>query len=168
MSQPHDVTRRTLLIAGGIGAMAAAWPASAGAACASSEWTAVEKANVKVVTDFLAAWEAGDVERIVKFLTDDSLVRLTAHTQRPPLAGPAPVADAARKFFSTSSLKFKVLETMASGPIVVSNRIDRNTTKTGIVDYYYLGVFFLKDGKVKEWSDYEVAPSKPVKPGQPF
>ena len=35
-----------------------------------------------------------------------------------------------------------------------------------VQDLYYLGAFFLVDGKIKEWNDYEVASPTPVKPGQ--
>jgi limonene-1,2-epoxide hydrolase len=52
--------------------------------------------------------------------------------------------------------------------MVINNRIDRITTKDGSQDLHYLGVFFVKDGHIKEWSDYEVGAATPVKPGQPL
>ena len=50
----HDVTRRTFLATGGLGALAAAAPRRALAA----QPTAVEEANVTVVNEFCAAFVA--------------------------------------------------------------------------------------------------------------
>ncbi len=49
----------------------------------------------------------------------------------------------------------KILETFARGPVVVNSRTDstlkgtRSTNPTPVV-----GVFILRDGKIREWSDY--------------
>lgn len=51
----------------------------------------------------------------------------------------------------------------------MNNRIDRLMRQNGsATDVYYVGLFFLQKGKIVEWIDYSVAPSMPVKPGQPL
>ena len=162
-----NVTRRGFLAGGGMAAVGAALASSAEGAWTPKEWTAVEKANVKTVADFLHAWETGSADTLAGLLADGAQARVGAHTGQ-PAANPEALRKTAAQFFSTSSVQFKVLETVAQGPLVVNTRIDRITSKTGVQDLHYLGVFFVKDGRIKEWSDYEVAPASPVKAGQPL
>jgi limonene-1,2-epoxide hydrolase len=157
------MNRRVFLAAGGAGAAAAAWPSIAEAAWASSGWSAEEKANVKVVNGMLAALEAKDVAHIAQAFSEHTSVRFTAHTDDAPMRGRAAVEDAFKKMLPTLSVAFKVIDTAAKGPLVIVNRTDRITMKTGTSDMHYLGVFFVKDGLIKEWSDYEVGPATPVK-----
>ena len=53
------------------------------------------------------------------------------------------------------SVEFRVLETFASGPIVINHRIDRFDSPNPLT-WEGVGVFFIKDGKIKEWSDYTI------------
>ena len=62
--------RRTLISAAGAAAAAAVF-ARPGAANAA-EWTEPEKANVKIVTDFCAAWLTHDSNTVNAFLADGS------------------------------------------------------------------------------------------------
>lgn len=173
MSERDDVTRRRFLTVGGVSAIAAAgFPASLQAAWGSDSWTAEEQANVRVVSAFLGSWEhGGDANRMASLLAEDVVSRPTAHNQEaPPLEDREALrAFAANAFANGTVVEFKVLDTMATGPIVVNNRIDRLTREDGTAtDVYYLGVFFLKDGKIAEWTDYSVAEGTPVTPGQPL
>ena len=54
-----------------------------------------------------------------------------------------------------TSVDFKILETFASGPIVINRRVDRFALKVPLT-VEVVGVFFVKDGKIKEWSDYTI------------
>lgn len=147
-------------------AAAVGMPAPLGAAWMPKDWTATEKANVKVVEQFERAWEQKNVDALVALFAPDALIRASAHTPQPP-SNPAALRAMATKFLSAGSVKFTTLETVAVGPMVINNRIDRLTMPDGgVQDIYFMGVFFLKDGKIKEWLDYEVAPGKTVKAGQ--
>ncbi len=79
---------------------------------------------------------------------------------------PEQFKGAISKFFESGGVQFKTSETDANGPVVTNVRVDRITSKAGQQDLHYMGVFFLKDGKILEWNDYEIAPATPVKPGQ--
>jgi limonene-1,2-epoxide hydrolase len=48
------------------------------------------------------------------------------------------------------------LKTYAAGPIVINHRIDHFTSKTKPLLFEGVGVFFVKDGKIKEWTDYTI------------
>lgn len=140
--------RRFLAVAGaGMGA----WLGAAGRADAVDP-TPLESANVKTVTDFCAAWSTRDMARILPFLADDCVYRMTETT--PPANGHDGVVQRLKQWLDDSSLvEFKILELKASGPIVITHRIDRFVTKQPLT-WEGVGVFFVKDRKIKEWSDY--------------
>jgi limonene-1,2-epoxide hydrolase len=167
------VTRRDLVAAGGLSAFALAVsriaqaadaPASGAAPVApnlnspSAASTAViEKANVQLVKDFCKAWgddppDADDMAN--KYLADDVLVRF-GDTIEPVTGHEAAVALFQTFLSSGERYDLKILETFARGPIVVNSRIDstikgtRTTHPTSVI-----GVFVVKNGKIKEWSDY--------------
>jgi limonene-1,2-epoxide hydrolase len=147
MTEFGTLTRRGLFAAAAIIAVAA--PGLAGSAKADA---ATEKANIKVVNDFIAAWN--DPDKAVTFLSDKASVRMVE--DQPAVVGPTAV-DAAFKSFLTPgvSLKVKTLSTTAHGPVVLNKRVD--TMKTpGKPDQAFpvAGVFIVKDGKIVEWADY--------------
>jgi limonene-1,2-epoxide hydrolase len=112
--------------------------------------TAEAAPDVRLVTDFCASVSTLDPAAMRPFLADDVVYRMTETT--PPIAGVDAVLETYRKLNATG-ITFKVLETFAAGPIVITRRIDtfagpRSFTWEGV------GVFFVKDGKIKEWSDY--------------
>jgi limonene-1,2-epoxide hydrolase len=86
------------------------------------------------------------------FLADDVVYRMTETT--PPIAGVDAVLETYQKLNATS-IEFKVLETLTAGPIVVNRRIDRFVSARPFT-WEGVGVFFVKDGKIKEWSDYTI------------
>ncbi|MGE0444617.1 MAG: limonene-1,2-epoxide hydrolase family protein [Vicinamibacterales bacterium] len=163
-----DTTRRTLLFGGGMALAGAFAPSLSAAARTEKDWTAAEKANVKVVNDFIKALEDKNGAGLVAAFAPTGRTRMTAHTQVPAVP-PEQFRKAMEDgLFKTGGVQFKTLETHAQGPLVTNVRIDRITSPKGQQDLYYMGVFFLKDGKIVEWNDYEIAPATPVKPGQPL
>lgn len=57
---------------------------------------------------------------------------------------------------TSDSIEFKILESFAKGPIVVTHRIDRFASKTRPLTWEGVGVFFVQNGKIKEWFDYTI------------
>jgi len=168
------ITRRNLVAAGGLSMFAAAMAGIAEAADTGSGASAapsadpksipsvasassIEKANIQLVKDFCKAWgdDPPDAEAMVnQYLSDDCLVRFGETID--PVNG----HDAAIALFQTflsngERYDLKILETFARGPIVVNSRIDstikdkHTTHPTNVV-----GVFVIRNGKIKEWSDY--------------
>jgi limonene-1,2-epoxide hydrolase len=143
--------RRTFLSTGVLAAAASALPLPAAAA----EWTDAEKANVRLVDEFCASWSSRDLRTILPRLADDCVYRMTETT--PPAIGHAGVTERLGSWLQTSDrIEFRVLETFAQGPIVINRRIDRFESTTRPLTWEGVGVFFVKDGKVKEWSDYTI------------
>ena len=101
----HDVTRRTFLATGGLGALAAAAPGRALAAQPS----AVEQANIAVVDEFCAAFVAPiDWDRITSFLSADCKYRATQTT--PVAEGHQAIEDLLKGFVeSATSVEFELV-----------------------------------------------------------
>src|SRR5665213_1835037 len=140
-------TRRNALTTAGLGL--AAFAARADAA---TEWTPAEKANVDVVNAFCAAWPSHDVAKIMSFFADPCAYRVT-ETQEPAKGREAVTARIAS--FVDRVQEFKVLDTLAKGPMVFNERID-SFASGALHSWRGVGVFFLKDGKIVEWYDYTI------------
>ncbi len=104
------------------------------------------------MTDFCAAISRLDPASVRPFFADDVVYRMTETT--PPIVGVENVLEAYRKLKATS-IEFKVLETLTAGPIVINRRVDRFVSLQPFT-WEGVGVFFIKDGKIKEWSDYTI------------
>ena len=145
-------TRRGLIGSATVGAlMLGAFATRAQAA----EWTALEKANVKVVNDFMAAAQGKDLAKPMAFLTADCVYRMTETS--PPDKGHEAITTRLKSFVDTAdAIKFDIYSTYAAGPIVINHRLDKFTSKVRPLLFEGVGVFFLKDGKIKEWTDYTI------------
>jgi limonene-1,2-epoxide hydrolase len=146
----RSTKRRQFLAATGAGALALLGRATVQAA----DWSDVEKANVKTVTDFCAAWSTRDLNQVFPFLADDCVYRMNETTV--PATGHDGVSAKLKSWLDDSArVQFRVLDTFASGPIVINHRIDQFVTSRPLT-WEGVGVFFVKDGKIKEWSDYTI------------
>jgi len=124
----------------------------------AAEWTDVEKANVKVVTDFLTArWgpDPLDFTKIGSFLADDCIraARSTNFTR----GRDAIIADLQRSNGDVLSRELKILQTAVIGPIVITERIENQRMKgrdggpPRDSGGHVVGFFEVRDGKIKEW-----------------
>jgi limonene-1,2-epoxide hydrolase len=144
------VTRRTAFVAGALGAVAVATLGKT--AIAAEEKSESAKANVKVVEEFIKAWN--DPDKSVTFLADNASVRMVE--DQPAVVGPANVAAAFKGFMGHGEkLDVKILNTYAEGPVVTNKRIDTLTTPGKPPQAFkVVGVFVVKKGKIVEWADY--------------
>ncbi len=117
--------------------------------------TEAEQANLKLVQEFCASWATRDLDRIVPRLADDVVYRMTETT--PPVTGHAGIRERLGSWMQTSDrIEFSILDSYASGPIVVTRRIDRFVSTTRPLTWEGVGVFFIANGKIKEWFDYTI------------
>ena len=110
------------------------------------------QAAVRLVNDFCASVSKLDPAAMRRFFADDIVYRMTE--TRPPIVGVNEVMSTYQKL-EAKSIEFQVLETFASGPIVINHRIDRFVAPRSFT-WEGVGVIFVKDGKIKEWSDYTI------------
>jgi limonene-1,2-epoxide hydrolase len=142
------VERRAFIVGAFAAGAASLAPGIAGAAQPAAE----DAATVRLVTEFCASVSKLDPSAMRPFLADDVVYRMTETTA--PIKGVEAVLETYRKLNATS-IEFKVLDTFAAGPIVINRRTDtfvgpRSFTWQGV------GVFFVRDGKIQEWSDYTI------------
>jgi limonene-1,2-epoxide hydrolase len=132
--------------------VAAAFALPRGASAA--EPTAEEKANLALVTAFCASFADRDMTKIVPLLSDNVVYRITETAA--PLSGKDAI-DRIRTYVERSTkIEFKILESWAKGSIVVNERIDSFEPAPPRSPFHLTGVFFVKDGKIAEWTDYGI------------
>lgn len=73
-----------------------------------------------------------------------------------PAVGAAAVERIKSYVERSSKIEFKVLDSWARGPMVINERIDSFTRPDASPAYHLVGVFFIKDGKIAEWTDYGI------------
>ena len=147
-----DATRRGLIASATIGGLIMAASARRTEA---AEWTAAEKANVKVVSDFLASVKPKDMTNLATYLSPACVYRMTETS--PPDKGFDAIAQRLRPFVdSAERVEIKILASSAMGPIVINHRIDKFTSSTQPLLFEGVGVFFLANGKIREWTDYTI------------
>ena len=143
---PRRFTRGQFVGAGLAGALGLARRAEA------AEPTAAEKANLELVTNFCRSFAGRDMSKIAAFLADDCVYRVSE------TAAPAKGKDAIERIRTyverSSKLEFKILESWVKGSVVVNERIDSFEPPPPRSPYHLTGVFFVRDGKIAEWTDY--------------
>ena len=116
----------------------------------------VEKANIALVDEFCAAFARRDTGKAVSLLSDNCSYR-TSQT-RPPLVGKASVASTITRFIDLGA-EFKVIRSLALGPLVLNERDDIVVMEAGAPARSFhiaAGFFFIENGRISEWTDYVV------------
>ena len=142
------LTRRNLFLMGGLGAVAVGMTGTAAAAPA----TETDNANAKLIEDFCNSWN--DPDKSVSYLAPDAVVRLSE--DQPPVTGPAAAAAAFKSFMGHGEkISVKIFTTFSKHPLVANVRTD-TLIVPGKADQVFqvVGVFIVKNGKIKEWTDY--------------
>lgn len=122
----------------------------------AAQMTAEETANTEIVAGFCAAWATRDPQRILPFFAADGTYRMSETT--PAVTGPAGIMERLGSWIESSDkgIEFRILDTYAKGPMVVNHRIDRFMSTTRPLTWEGVGIFFVKDGKIREWNDYTI------------
>jgi limonene-1,2-epoxide hydrolase len=156
------VTRRGFLATGGLAAI------MGGPALANAQSDlGVESLNIERVTAMCASWKTGDVQKIAAFVTDDFKFRGAAeHMEAPPTKDRQAFIDSIGGFLKSASVEMVIHDTFARGSVVVNIHQQLFDVKgQGLREDWYIGVFHLVDGKVREWNDYAIVPfSSPRQP----
>src|SRR5262249_18404484 len=150
----------TIARVGGIAVAVLALTQSMRADWVEKDWTAVEKANVKVVTEVFHAWEKKDGAAVERLFAPDAVVRFTRiGVTTEPWTGVKAIRAAFERQ-SKATTTFQMPHAVAEGPIVVIRRIDRWTDSSGqhcehhglknmaVCDDQFIAVFTLEDGKI--------------------
>ena len=150
----NDLTRRHAVIAGGLSVLAAAGFAGPASAVVKP-LTEIEKANIKLVTDFCHSWNEPD--HAVTMLAPDASVRM--YFDKPAIVGAAAVGEEMQKAMGLKDkVKVQIHKIFAEGPVVMTVRTDI-LTSPGKPDQVFniVGIFNVRNGKIQEWIDYNAA-----------
>lgn len=150
-----SLTRSRFIQQAGLG-FAAALGLSRSALAAAPN--AAEALNLKLVTDFCDAFAGRDMARIAAFLSDDCVYRISETA--PPARGKKAAVERIRSYVERSTrIELKILDSWVKGPVVVNERIDSFEPPFPNSPFHLTGVFFVKDGKIAEWTDYLIRPA---------
>ena len=107
----------------------------------------------KIVNDYMAAWNSGDLEKVMSFLAEDAVYH---NVPVPEVKGKANIRAAFVQFAQhMDGIELILLNTAANGDTVLNDRIDRFTFKGKKLDLPVAGVFKVgADGKIVLHRDY--------------
>jgi limonene-1,2-epoxide hydrolase len=112
-------------------------------------------ANTDVIDQFVAAWAELDVDKIMRFFTDDAVY--TNIPMDPPNVGTAMIRQTLEGFMGMAEgIEFVVHNQGESeaGGVVFNERTDRFLIKGEWAEGRVMGVFEMEGGKIKAWRDY--------------
>ena len=120
-----------------------------------AQQSADEKANVELVNRLIASASSRNMDTMLQFLAADCVYRITETA--PPATGHDEIrARLGPSLERVDNVEWEILETFSKGPMVVNHRIDRFLGGARPFTWEGVGVFFVKDGKIKEWSDFTI------------
>ncbi len=109
--------------------------------------------NIAIVKDFVAAWEAQDLDRVMGFFTTDAVYH---NIPMPIVNGLADIRKTIAGFIGMGDkLVFEthhIAETL--GGAVMTERTDKFLMGGQWLELPVMGVFEIKDGKITKWRDY--------------
>ncbi len=120
----------------------------------AADRTAAEEANLALVADFCSSFATRDMTKIASYLAPNCSYRITETAM--PAVGAAAVERIRSYVERSSKIEFKILDSWARGPMVINERIDSFTRSDASPAYHLVGVFFIRDGKIAEWTDYGI------------
>jgi limonene-1,2-epoxide hydrolase len=156
----YPMDRRAFLPASIFGVLALADMPSAAAA---AQITEAEQANLKLVSDMVAAWDIAaaltppDLGKLRSFFADDCAFRLRP-TDTAPVRG-FEVVEAAiqRGTANGQKIHHELLDRFAKGPVVAMEKLNQFSTPEKTRTSHVVAVFILKDGKITEWTEYFIS-----------
>jgi limonene-1,2-epoxide hydrolase len=144
--------RRFLASASGVAAFGLT-----GESVAAAEWTAEERANVKLIEDFFTArWAVPlNTNRLGQYLAEDCIrgaldIRVRGRDNI--------LREIQEGYSEMAAADFKVVQSFARGPIVCNERIENLTMKGRQSQWHGIGVFRCEGGKIKEWRTFTMKP----------
>lgn len=104
-----------------------------------------------VVLDFIAAWNANDLARVVDCLTED--VRYH-NVPMEPILGREAVRAYLTGIGGFDWVRWSVLAIAESGMTVLTERVDEFGLRGRAVSLPLMGAFEIRDGRIAAWRDY--------------
>jgi limonene-1,2-epoxide hydrolase len=113
--------------------------------------TTPDGANDAMIREFVHAWERRDTDRIVAAFTDDAVYH---NVSLEPLVGKAAIRDFVTRYEDVPPVRIDIHHQLASGNVVMNERVDHMHFDGRVVDLPICGVFEIRDGRIARWTDY--------------
>lgn len=154
------LTRRTLMRAGGIAALAAMMDERRTDAAPLSPEEAVQ---IGAVRTFAAGWKENSPDKVVSPFTENCSVRWTAQNlNAAPAVGKPAFLKNVQNALKDQTIEMIVTDMYALGPVVVNVHHQLFDSKTnGKREDLYIGIYFFEHGLIREWIDYAVFDPRP-------
>ncbi len=109
--------------------------------------------SAAVVTAFLREFDVPhpDPARLAAYFTEDAFYH---NIPLPPMSGRDTIATFLANMGPFEPAGFEVRRQLASGNVVMNERIDRFTAAGRLIELPVMGVFELRDGLIASWRDY--------------
>ena len=108
--------------------------------------------NETIVREFIEAWSRLDAAELASYFAEDGCY---SNIPAQPVCGRKNIEKMINGFISTWTKTVREVRTlMASGDVVVAERLDKTRTTQGNVDLPCVGIFEMRDGKIREWRNY--------------
>ena len=114
--------------------------------------TNAERDNEAVIRAFIGDWSTLDADRLASYFTEDG----TYHNMpTQPVSGRDNVRQFIAGFLANwTETNWELVNLVAHGDLVFTERLDRTRTTQGDVDLPCAGVFEMQDGRIRVWRDY--------------
>ena len=108
--------------------------------------------NIRVVEEFVAAFNAKDVDRIMDIFAPEPVYH---NMPGPPVEGAEPVRKLVESFLTPAeNVDWEILNIAESGDTVLAERMDRFVIGGKDLALPCNGAFEIQDGKIAVWRDY--------------
>ena len=108
--------------------------------------------GIQIVEDFVAAFNAKDIDRIMSFFTADAIYH---NMPTDPVQGTQAIRSLIESYVNAAAkVDWEILESAQTGSSVLTERIDRFVFGDKKVALPVMGAFELRDGKIAAWRDY--------------
>lgn len=107
----------------------------------------------QVVSDFMAAFNAMDIDAIVAAFTEDAVYH---NMPGPPVEGRSAIKAVIRGYLGlASAMDWRIAYQAEVAPgVVLNERLDRFKLAKGWLELPVMGAFEVVDGKIAKWRDY--------------
>ncbi len=110
--------------------------------------------NEQIVNNFIATFGKLDLEALMGFFTEDAVYH---NIPWPPAIGRAAIRKVLEGFFkdmNMTSARFEVRYQLATGNVVMNERVDYLVINNKKISLPVMGVFEIENGRIKAWRDY--------------
>lgn len=108
---------------------------------------------IELVRRFCGAWSEGlGAGELAAFFTDDAVYH---NIPLAPVTGREDIASTIASFTAgVEGIEFRVLNIVADGPVVMTERVDVFKLPDKAIELPVMGTFEVRDGKITAWRDY--------------